>query len=122
LPGLEAVEPDQHALGREERGLAHLLGPEDRVLRGPDRARMIHDISFPWDPALGDRGRGAGAFLRVRARPQAPPYTAAMPRSLADFVREALESVEEVSPEELWRLLALPDRGGVEILDVREAD
>lgn len=45
-----------------------------------------------------------------------------MPRSLADFVREALESVEEVSPEELRRLLALPDRGGVEILDVREAD
>lgn len=45
-----------------------------------------------------------------------------MPRSLADFVREALETVEEVSTEEVRRLLALPDRGGVEILDVREAD
>jgi rhodanese-related sulfurtransferase len=45
-----------------------------------------------------------------------------MPHSLADFVREALETVEEVSPEEVRRLLALPDRGGVEILDVREAD
>jgi rhodanese-related sulfurtransferase len=45
-----------------------------------------------------------------------------MPRSLADFVREALETVEEVSPEEVRRLLALPDRGGVELLDVREAD
>jgi rhodanese-related sulfurtransferase len=45
-----------------------------------------------------------------------------MPRSLADFVREALESVEEVSPEEVRSLLALPDRGGVDLLDVREAD
>jgi rhodanese-related sulfurtransferase len=45
-----------------------------------------------------------------------------MPRSLADFVREALETVEEVSPEEVRRLLALPDRGGVEFLDVREAE
>lgn len=45
-----------------------------------------------------------------------------MPRSLADFVREALETVEEVSPEEVRRLLALPDRGGVELLDVREAE
>jgi len=45
-----------------------------------------------------------------------------MARSLADFVREALATVPEVSPEEVRRLLALPDRGGVEILDVREAD
>jgi rhodanese-related sulfurtransferase len=45
-----------------------------------------------------------------------------MARSLADFVREALASVEEVTPEEVRRLLSLPDRGGVELLDVREAD
>lgn len=45
-----------------------------------------------------------------------------MARSLADFVREALETVEEVSPEEVRRLLALPDRGGIEIIDVREPD
>jgi rhodanese-related sulfurtransferase len=45
-----------------------------------------------------------------------------MPRSLADFVREALQTVEEVSPEEVRRLLALPDRGGYEIIDVREPD
>lgn len=45
-----------------------------------------------------------------------------MPRSLADFVREALQTVEEVSPEEVRRLLSLPDRGGYEIIDVREPD
>ena len=45
-----------------------------------------------------------------------------MRRSLADFVREALTSVEEVAPEEVRRLLELPDRAGVEILDVREPD
>jgi rhodanese-related sulfurtransferase len=45
-----------------------------------------------------------------------------MRRSLADFVREALTSVEEVGPEEVRRLLELPDRAGVEILDVRESD
>jgi len=45
-----------------------------------------------------------------------------MPRSLADFVREALATVEEIPPEEVRRLLARPDRGGIEVLDVREAD
>lgn len=45
-----------------------------------------------------------------------------MPRSLADFVREALATVAEVPPEEVRRLLDLPDRGGVELIDVREAD
>jgi len=45
-----------------------------------------------------------------------------MARSLADLVREALATVPEVPPEEVRRLLALPDRGGVELLDVREAD
>lgn len=45
-----------------------------------------------------------------------------MARSLADFVREALAHVEEVRPEEVRRLLALPDHGGVELLDVREPD
>ncbi|MEB2345364.1 MAG: rhodanese-like domain-containing protein [Deltaproteobacteria bacterium] len=45
-----------------------------------------------------------------------------MARSLADFVREALAHVEEVRPEEVQRLLALPDRGGIELLDVREPD
>jgi rhodanese-related sulfurtransferase len=45
-----------------------------------------------------------------------------MPRSLADFVRDALATVAEISPEELRRLLDLPDRGGVELIDVREAD
>lgn len=45
-----------------------------------------------------------------------------MPRSLADFVREALATVEEVSPEEVRALLERPDREGVEILDVREPD
>lgn len=45
-----------------------------------------------------------------------------MPYSLADLVRAALATVEEVSPEELRRLLDRPDRGGIEILDVREPD
>lgn len=45
-----------------------------------------------------------------------------MPRSLADFVRQALAVIDEVPPEELRALLDLPDRGGFEILDVREAD
>jgi rhodanese-related sulfurtransferase len=45
-----------------------------------------------------------------------------MPRSLADFVREALAMVEEIQPEELRRLLDEPGRGGWELLDVREAD
>jgi rhodanese-related sulfurtransferase len=42
--------------------------------------------------------------------------------SLADLVRAALATVEEVSPGELRRLLDRPDRGGIEILDVREPD
>lgn len=45
-----------------------------------------------------------------------------MPYSLADLVRAALATVEEVSPGELRRLLDRPDRGGIEILDVREPD
>ena len=45
-----------------------------------------------------------------------------MPKSLADLVREALAEVEEIPPEELRRLLDLPDRGGWHLVDVREAD
>ena len=45
-----------------------------------------------------------------------------MPKSLADLVREALVEVREISPEEVRALLDRPDRGGYEILDVREAD
>lgn len=45
-----------------------------------------------------------------------------MPYSLADFVREALATVTEIAPEELRRLLDRPDRGGIELLDVREPD
>jgi len=42
-----------------------------------------------------------------------------MPKSLADLVREALAEVREISPDEVRALI---DRGGVEIVDVREAD
>lgn len=45
-----------------------------------------------------------------------------MPKSLADLVREALQEVREISPDEVRALLDRSDRGGVEILDVREAD
>jgi rhodanese-related sulfurtransferase len=45
-----------------------------------------------------------------------------MPKSLADLVREALAEVREVGPDEVHALLARPDRGGFEILDVREPD
>jgi rhodanese-related sulfurtransferase len=45
-----------------------------------------------------------------------------MPKSLADLVRAALVEVREVTPEEVRALLDRPDRGGFEILDVREAD
>ena len=45
-----------------------------------------------------------------------------MPDSLADFVRAALAEVTEVSPEDVRDLLERPDRGGYEILDVRELD
>jgi rhodanese-related sulfurtransferase len=43
-----------------------------------------------------------------------------MARSLADFVREALETVEEVSPEGAAQILEKPDRAGWEFIDVRE--
>jgi rhodanese-related sulfurtransferase len=43
-----------------------------------------------------------------------------MPRTLDDFVREALESVEELVPEEAARLLDAPERGGWHFVDVRE--
>lgn len=43
-----------------------------------------------------------------------------MPRTLDDFVREALESVEELGPEEAARLLEAPERGGWHFVDVRE--
>jgi rhodanese-related sulfurtransferase len=44
------------------------------------------------------------------------------PRSLADFVAEALRHVREISPEEARRLLEAPDREGWHFLDVREPD
>jgi rhodanese-related sulfurtransferase len=45
-----------------------------------------------------------------------------VPRSLADLVRAALGEVQEISPEEVRALLDRPDRGGWEIVDVREGD
>ncbi len=45
-----------------------------------------------------------------------------MARTLEDFVRAALEVVEEISPEEAKRILGEPDRDGWQFLDVREPD
>ena len=45
-----------------------------------------------------------------------------MPRSLADFVREALEVVEEISPEGAAQILEKEDRAGWDFIDVREPD
>lgn len=45
-----------------------------------------------------------------------------MARSLHDFVTEALERVEEITPEEVHGLLERPGRDGWEIVDVREPD
>jgi rhodanese-related sulfurtransferase len=45
-----------------------------------------------------------------------------MALSLDDLVREALAEVEEVSPEEVARLLRAPDRDGWHLVDVREAE
>jgi rhodanese-related sulfurtransferase len=45
-----------------------------------------------------------------------------MARSLADFVREALEAVEEISPEGAAQILEKPDRAGWDFVDVRERD
>jgi sulfur-carrier protein adenylyltransferase/sulfurtransferase len=43
-------------------------------------------------------------------------------RSLDDFVRAALEQIEEMRPEQARRLLELPDREGWHLVDVREPD
>jgi rhodanese-related sulfurtransferase len=43
-------------------------------------------------------------------------------RSLADFVRRALETVEEISPEAAAAVLQRPDRAGWHFIDVREPD
>jgi rhodanese-related sulfurtransferase len=45
-----------------------------------------------------------------------------MPKSLADFVNAALAEVAEVTPDDVRALLAQPDRGGYEFIDVREPD
>ncbi len=45
-----------------------------------------------------------------------------MARSLADFVREALEAVDEISPEEAAQILEQPQRAGWFFIDVREPD
>ncbi len=45
-----------------------------------------------------------------------------MARSLADFVREALEAVEEISAEGAVQILEKPDRAGWDFIDVRELD
>jgi len=43
-------------------------------------------------------------------------------RSLADFVREALEEVDEISPDEAAKILEEPERAGWFFIDVREPD
>lgn len=45
-----------------------------------------------------------------------------MARTLDDFVREALATIEEITAEEAMRLLDAPDREGWHFVDVREAD
>jgi rhodanese-related sulfurtransferase len=45
-----------------------------------------------------------------------------MPRSLADFVTEALSHITVVPPEEVMRRLRAPDLEGWSIVDVREPD
>ena len=44
------------------------------------------------------------------------------PRTLADFVREALRHVREVGPEEARRILEAPSQEGWHFVDVREPD
>ena len=45
-----------------------------------------------------------------------------MTKTLSDLVREALEIVPEISPDEARALLDAPDRGGWSFVDVREHD
>jgi rhodanese-related sulfurtransferase len=45
-----------------------------------------------------------------------------MAKTLADFVKAALEHVEEMTPEEARRILAAPDREDWHFVDVREPD
>ena len=45
-----------------------------------------------------------------------------MAQSLADFVRRALETVEEISPEGAAQILEKQDRAGWDFVDVREPD
>jgi rhodanese-related sulfurtransferase len=45
-----------------------------------------------------------------------------MARSLADFVRKALETVEEIAPEAAAQILEKPDCAGWNFIDVREPD
>ena len=45
-----------------------------------------------------------------------------MPRSLADFVNEALKTIEEVTPESALKILDTPGREGWHFIDVREPD
>jgi len=45
-----------------------------------------------------------------------------MAKTLDDFVREALEEIDEMAPEEARRLLDVSDREGWSFLDVREPD
>jgi rhodanese-related sulfurtransferase len=45
-----------------------------------------------------------------------------VPRSLHDFVSDALERVAEVTPEQARRILDAPDREGWHFVDVREPD
>ena len=45
-----------------------------------------------------------------------------MGRSLADFVNEALKTIEEVTPERAREILDAPNREGWYFIDVREPD
>ena len=45
-----------------------------------------------------------------------------MARSLADFVNEALKTIEEVAPERALEILDTPDCEGWHFIDVRESD
>jgi UDP-N-acetylglucosamine 2-epimerase (non-hydrolysing) len=106
-------------------GVARLVGDSAETLAAALEAlhaddawiRSVEGIPNPF--GQGDAGERIADAIEGFLWDASPPIRG---RALSDFVGEALQNVEEISPEEAHRILESTDREGWHFIDVREAD